>query len=140
MLEQPLWLDYSLSSTMNFIPVDRLVSAMTDLLETGERGRVYNLVHPTPPKVAWVYATSLALLCIRGFKRRETADTNGQQPSTILAQFQRRIDRRLAHFRNKNSLDLPSNFCLVSISIILESYSDRVLYFFAPLKDRGSHE
>lgn len=92
-LDEPLWLDFSTTTTLNLVPIDWLVAAMTDLIEKGEHGRAYNLANPKPPELEWIIGTSFDILGIQGVKRREGII---QQPnSPVLFQMQQHMDRRL---------------------------------------------
>lgn len=90
---EPLWLEYSADSTLNMVPIDWLVSAMTDIIENGQWGKSYNLSDPNPPKVAWVIKESFEILGIQGVIRK-TSRTKGQI-SPMLAQTQQHLDKRL---------------------------------------------
>ena len=74
-LDTPLCVSYSLHSTLNLVPVDWLVKAMTDLMCRGEWQHDYNITHPEPPKIAWVIGASLDILGIEGVKQASGEDS-----------------------------------------------------------------
>lgn len=92
-LDEPLWLEHSTTSTLNMVPVDWLASAMTDVIEKGQWGRAYNLADPRPPEVAWVIKESFDILGIRGVRRKAGQVQSPKSP--VLSQAQQRIDKRL---------------------------------------------
>lgn len=97
-LEESLWLEYSSSSTLNLVPVDWLVKAITDIMEQGERGQIYNLANTCPPKVAWIVKTSLEILGIQGVKQRQLGEFVSAASSPILRQWQEHTDQRLERY------------------------------------------
>lgn len=92
---QPLFIDYSLKSTLNLVPVDWAVASMDDLMETATWGRAYNLVNENPPKVAWIIDTSFGILGIRGVRRLPEKT----QPNSVgLQPIQEMINSQLERF------------------------------------------
>ena len=91
--DEHLWLEYSTASTLNMVPVDWLASAMTDAIENGQWGKVYNLADPNPPRVAWVIKESFDILGIRGVNRKTSQAKEPASP--VLSQAQRHLDKRL---------------------------------------------
>lgn len=95
-LSEPLWLDYTPSSTLNLIPVEWLATAMTDILENGECGRAYNLADPRPRSMEWMVENSFSILGIKGMKHKGASSR--QQVSQTLFQIQQHMDSRLRIF------------------------------------------
>jgi len=105
-LDEPIFLDYSTTSTLNLVPVDWLVEAMTDIMEGGETGREYFLADPNPPRVEEVIEQSFDILGIKGVKRREgTFFAVVSDP--LIAEFQRRMDERLGIYIPYVTEELP---------------------------------
>lgn len=103
-LRLPLFIPCSETSTLNLIPSDWFAHSLVSVLELQEpqlaveRGRVYHLVHPAPPKVKWVIETSLTRMGIDGVICG-TAPAHLKEQSPLVAQLQRVLDRGLERFR-----------------------------------------
>ncbi len=95
--DEPLLLDYSVTSTLNLVPVDWLVSAMSDLMEHGVHGRIYHLTNPTPPPVAWIIDQSFEILGIQGVLRREAESVSSLTFAGIQATIDERLERYLPY-------------------------------------------
>ena len=90
-LNLPLSVRTSASSTLNLIPVDWVGNMMGELLGQPASNAVYHLVHPDPPMARWVFQTSVELFGIRGMH----FDGRSAGPSEILDRMQRLMDRNI---------------------------------------------
>lgn len=94
---QPIYIDYSRTSTLNLIPVDWAVSVMTNCLESNKWDTSYNIVNNNPPRVAWIIERSFEILAIKGVKRLSLQEL--QLPvSDFWAEVQQSINSHLERF------------------------------------------
>jgi len=86
----PVQADFSPVSTLNMVPVDWAAKALADLAGVSACGRVFNVVHPNPPKIQWVNDVSLKILGIAGFRYGPAPDFGTK---TLLGKVQRILTR-----------------------------------------------
>ncbi len=90
-LNLPLNIRASETSTINFIPVDWVGKMMNELMKQPAVNAVYHLVHPDPPGARWIFETSLELFGIRGMRFGQEEAPH----SEILDRLQRLLDKNL---------------------------------------------
>jgi len=95
MLRLPILGNFSPTSTLNIVPIDWVVKAVSDLAELPAEGKVFHVVHPHPPKVRWLNDIALPHLGITGFRYGSSTDYD---PSSLLGRFQRIFDRGVAPY------------------------------------------
>lgn len=92
----PITIKCSSVSTLNLVPSDWLASTMVKLLREQPSGKIYHLVHPTPPKVEYVIRTSLRHIGFSGFFCSEEGSLCVGQPK--LEPLQRLVSRGIEPF------------------------------------------
>lgn len=99
-LKHNLFIDYSLTSTLNLVPVDWLVKSMTDLMEQASWGQVYNLADANPEHIAWIFKKTFEIIGIKGVKdNSQRAKSKVDDSQTILSNWQSGLDQRLLRYR-----------------------------------------
>lgn len=95
MLRLPIWGSFSPISTLNIVPVDWVVKAISDLADLSANDQVFNVVHPRPPKIRWLNDVSLQCLGITDFRYGDSPCNNSK---SLLGRFQRIFDRSTAQY------------------------------------------
>jgi len=82
----PISIDFSLTSTLNLIPVDWTVHTLSNLIKTPAENETFNVVDPMPKRICWLNDVSLNILGIKGFHYGEPPLSD---PRSLLSKIQR---------------------------------------------------
>ena len=89
-----------MDSTLNLVPIDWLVEAMTDLIASDQVNNAYNLANPSPSKLAWQFDVTFRLLGIKGIGQCDCLTGEAYfPPGSVLLEWQDKMYHRLGRYR-----------------------------------------
>ncbi len=93
-VELPITVRCSLTSTINIVPIDWVVSQLVLLMSLGSFDEIYHITHPHPPLSSWVLTTLFNYFEIRGPEYKDRADDTDPKESGKAGYLQRLFDRQ----------------------------------------------
>jgi nucleoside-diphosphate-sugar epimerase len=93
-VELPITIRCSLTSTINIVPVDWVVSQLVLLINLGCFGEIYHITHPHPRLSSWVLSTIFNYLGINGPVCRDRALDTSPKDKGKTGHLQRLFDKQ----------------------------------------------
>lgn len=96
LLELPLYMDCSLTSTLNLVTSDWVSLILADLFDLPSSNQTYHLVNPAPSRVQWTIEVSLRHLGVGGLQYGKSLE---HSEHSLLRRLQGGLDRGLNRYR-----------------------------------------
>jgi nucleoside-diphosphate-sugar epimerase len=95
----PIHIDCSMSSTINLVPMDWVADMLVKLVKKGDWGEKYYLTHKNPPLVNEIMAFGIRHFGIDGFTIREPGQPLPELEDELLKYIQEEIRKRVGTYK-----------------------------------------